>query len=101
MRRFVILLALGALVLFPLPAAAESREWTADGPKHPDQYYVWCTARGEAGGDSYTMHNYVDTYQNPGWRVYADRVFRDDVQRAFRFGFGREISRDAITVDCG
>ena len=46
MKRFALLLALGALVLFPTQAFADSREWTSDPPKHPDSAYVWCTARG-------------------------------------------------------
>lgn len=80
---------------------ADSREWTSDPPKHPDSYYVWCTARGEIDGHTYTLRNYVDTFQNSGWRAYADRVFRDDVQRYFRFSHGVEIDRSAISVDCG
>ena len=100
MKRFAVLLALGALVLFPATTFADSREWTSDPPKHPDGHYVWCTARGEAGDHVYTLRNYVDTFQNPGWKSYADRVFRDDVQRYFRFSHNVEVSRDAITVDC-
>jgi hypothetical protein len=47
------------------------------------------------------LRNYVDTYKNPGWQAYADRVFRDDVQRYFRFSHDIEIPGDAISVDCG
>lgn len=101
MLRSIVSLLLLALVSLPTPALADSREWISDPPKHPDAFYVWCTARGEIDGHTYTLRNYVDTFQNPGWRAYADRVFRDDVQRYFQFARGVEIPRDAITVDCG
>lgn len=103
--RWVTAFLLFVFLALPVTAFAADVDWTADPPKPGQEPVIWCTATGTAGGHTYTMRNWapIDTDREFSPLTYADRVFKDDVQRAFQFKYGEpiEIERSAIRVSCG